>query len=295
MRSTTVLCLVSALSLAPSVSARTPVPNRVVQRSRPTLLTAARPSKADVQEQSDMAVAGRLAGLALGSEVVQYANTAIGLFALRRLSGVQTMADVLELLIGAFGGLGWSAYPLYAALLVMLQVVPVFSALILIILAGALFGPLWGTVLVSVSLSCAALMCALITRAVCARTGYDLSRVSSKGAAVDAALAAGPVRTQLLLLLLLRLSPVLPFTFSNYLFGLTSLHGWVIFLGTLLGTLPSQMVYVSAGALGRQALQGGLHMPPSVLVVGAVATVAAIWMVGHISKQTLDKMNLEGM
>tara|TARA_B110001452_G_scaffold137179_1_gene114047 strand:+ start:2549 stop:2659 length:111 start_codon:yes stop_codon:yes gene_type:complete len=36
-------------------------------------------------------------------------------------------------------------------------------------------------------------------------------------------------------------------------------------------------------------------MPPSVLVVGAVATVAAIWMVGHISKQTLDKMNLEGM
>ena len=174
------------------------------------------------------------------------------------------MADVLELLIGAFGGLGWSAYPLYAALLVMLQVVPVFSALILIILAGALFGPLWGTVLVSVSLSCAALMCALITRAVCARTGYDLSRVSSKGAAVDAALAAGPVRTQLLLLLLLRLSPVLPFTFSNYLFGLTSLHGWVIFLGTLLGTLPSQMVYVSAGALGRQALQGcaRAHRPP---------------------------------
>lgn len=264
MRGILVLCLVSALSFAPSVSANTatPVPSRaVLHRSRPTLLTAARPNKPEAQSESDIAVVGRLAGLALGSEVVQYVNTAIGLFVLRKLSGVQTMADVLDLLINAFGGLGWAAYPLYAALLVVLQVVPVFSALILIILAGALFGPLWGTVLVSVSLSTAALVCALITRAVCSRTGYDLSRVSSRAAAVDAALAAGPVRTQLLLLLLLRLSPVLPFTFSNYLFGLTSLHGWVVFLGTLLGTLPSQCVYVSAGALGRQALQGCARRP----------------------------------
>lgn len=36
-------------------------------------------------------------------------------------------------------------------------------------------------------------------------------------------------------------------------------------------------------------------MPPSVLVLGGVATVAAIWMVGHISKQTLSEMQLDGM
>eukprot|EP00966_Prymnesium_polylepis_P143973 3323773-Prymnesium_polylepis.1 len=40
----------------------------------------------------------------------------------------------------------------------------------------------------------------------------------------------------------------MPFTFSNYLTGLTSLSPLIVFVGTLLGTLPTQLVYVTAGA-----------------------------------------------
>ena len=220
------------------------------------MLTAARRRTEQPSSAQAGLAAGGLAGVALASEAIPYANTAILLFSLRQLTETRSMVDLLELLISSFSRLGWAVYPVFAGLLVLLQVVPLFSALVLIVVAGALFGPFWGTLLVSVSLSMAATICALIGRIVSERTGFGLADLSEQAASVDAAIAAGPAQTSLLLVLLLRLSPVMPFTFSNYLFGLTSARLWVIFLGTLIGTLPTQAVYVSAGALGRQALQG---------------------------------------
>ena len=228
--------------------------------SRSPVLTAARRADPPSCAQAGV-VAGGLAGVALASEAIPYANTALLLFSLRQLTETRSLVDLLDLLISSFSRLGWAVYPVFAGLLVLMQVVPLFSALVLIIVAGALFGPVWGTLLVSVSLSIAATICALIGRIVSERTGFGLADLSEQAATVDAAIAAGPARTSLLLVLLLRLSPVMPFTFSNYLFGLTSTRLWVVFLGTLLGTLPSQTVYVSAGALGRQALQGCVPAP----------------------------------
>lgn len=257
------------------------------------MLTAARRRTEQPSSAQAGLAAGGLAGVALASEAIPYANTAILLFSLRQLTETRSMVDLLELLISSFSRLGWAVYPVFAGLLVLLQVVPLFSALVLIVVAGALFGPFWGTLLVSVSLSMAATICALIGRIVSERTGFGLADLSEQAASVDAAIAAGPAQTSLLLVLLLRLSPVMPFTFSNYLFGLTSARLWVIFLGTLIGTLPTQAVYVSAGALGRQALQGGLRMPPAVLALGAAATLAAILLIGHVAKTTLSGMKLE--
>ena len=65
------------------------------------------------------------------------------------------------------------------------------------------------------------------------------------------------------------------------------------FLGTLLGTLPTQAVYVGAGAIGRQALQGGVKLPKSIVILGIAATVLAILLIGRVATQTLQKMDLE--
>ena len=56
---------------------------------------------------------------------------------------------------------------------------------------------------------------------------------------------------------------------------------------------PVQAVYVSAGALGKQALEGGVKVPKSVLALGAAATVAAIVLVGHVAQKTLMGMELD--
>ena len=250
----TLLVVLAGLA-APSEAAKPPAVGYPRQSRRPILTAARKRTEQPSSAQAGLA-AGGLASVALASEAIPYANTAILLLVLRQLTEMRSMVDLLDLLISGFSRLGWAVYPVFAGLLVLLQVVPLFSALVLIIVAGALFGPFWGTLLVSVSLSMAATICALIGRIVSERTGFGLADLSEQAASVDAAIAAGPARTSLLLVLLLRLSPVMPFTFSNYLFGLTSTRLWVVFLGTLLGTLPSQTVYVSAGALGRQALQG---------------------------------------
>ncbi|VFQ92964.1 unnamed protein product [Cuscuta campestris] len=56
---------------------------------------------------------------------------------------------------------------------------------------------------------------------------------------------------------LLRLSPLLPFSLGNYLYGLTSVEFVPYVLGSWLGMLPGTWAYVSAGALGRAIIQDG--------------------------------------
>ena len=57
--------------------------------------------------------------------------------------------------------------------------------------------------------------------------------------------------------------------------------------------LGAQAVYVSAGALGRQALQGGVQLPSWVIALGVLATGAAIVLIGHVAQQTLQGMDLD--
>ena len=50
---------------------------------------------------------------------------------------------------------------------------------------------------------------------------------------------------------------------------------------------------MAAGAIGRQALQGGVKLPRSVVVLGVVATISAILLIGRVAQQTLASMELE--
>lgn len=54
-------------------------------------------------------------------------------------------------------------------------------------------------------------------------------------------------------IVLLRLSPVIPFSVSNYLCGLTSVAFLPFLLGTAIGTMPWALLYVSLGATGPGA------------------------------------------
>lgn len=60
------------------------------------------------------------------------------------------------------------------------------------------------------------------------------------------------------MVLLLRLSPLLPLALSNYLYGLTSVDFVPYVLGSWLGQLPGTFAYVSAGDPN-----GDLHLSAS--------------------------------
>jgi uncharacterized membrane protein YdjX (TVP38/TMEM64 family) len=126
--------------------------------------------------------------------------------------------------------------------------------------AGYLFGPLKGTAIVSASSTLAAALAFLLARSSLRPAVESALRGKWKGAAgLDAALGKDGGRV----VFLLRLSPLFPFSLSNYALGLTSV-GFVPFVAaTWAGALPGTFAYVYLGEAGRataEAAAGG--MPP---------------------------------
>ena len=93
----------------------------------------------------------------------------------------------------------------------------------------------------------------------------ELAKGNKQFAAIDRAIGKDSFRV----VLLLRLSPLLPLALSNYLYGLTSVDLVPYILGSWLGMLPGTLAYVTAGdslpglpllRIFAQALTG-LHVP----------------------------------
>ncbi|MDP9377589.1 MAG: TVP38/TMEM64 family protein, partial [Actinomycetota bacterium] len=125
---------------------------------------------------------------------------------------------------------------LYAALTVLLIPGAVRS-----LLAGALFGPVWGTVLTVVAATIGASAAFLIARSV---GRAHVERI------------AGPRITQidrwitdrgLGAVLFVRLVPLFPFNTVNYAAGLTGLRLRTFAFGTLVGVIPGTTAYVGLG------------------------------------------------
>jgi len=139
-----------------------------------------------------------------------------------------------------------AAHPAMAALAYFLAYVAVTAvslpgAAVMTLAGGAVFGLLWGTVLVSFASSIGATLAFLASRFVL--RDWVQQRFGERLRAID----AGIEREGGFYLFTLRLVPVFPFFVINLLMGLTAIRTrtfyWVSQAGMLLGT----MVYVNAG------------------------------------------------
>ena len=115
------------------------------------------------------------------------------------------------------------------------------GATLLTLLAGALFGLGWGSVVVSLASTIGATLAFLTARFlvrdwVQARFGEKLSAVNQ-----------GIRKEGAFYLLALRLVPAFPFFMINLLMGLTPIRIRTYFLASQLGMLPGTLVYVNAG------------------------------------------------
>ncbi len=117
-------------------------------------------------------------------------------------------------------------------------------------LAGALFGPLWGALLVSASSTAEAALAFVIARYLAREKIARMARKYGKFGAVDRAIGAEGWK----IVALLRLTPAIPFGLQNYLYGLTSIRFWPCVLASWLAMLPSTVVTVYAGYLGATGL-----------------------------------------
>jgi uncharacterized membrane protein YdjX (TVP38/TMEM64 family) len=167
----------------------------------------------------------------------------------------------------------WGVFLLLQTLVAVSGVLPAATAGMA---SGALFGLASGFALASCSIFCGAMLAFALARSVFRPWVENFLRRRPGLQALDAAVAQDGWRS----VMLLRLSPVMPFALTSYALGLTSISWRNYLLGTL-ASLPSLFGYAAIGHFAA----AGLHVPHqdglklAMLALGAAAT---LWLTLHL-------------
>lgn len=190
--------------------------------------------------------------------------------------------------IRSLGSLGVAVY----AIVYMLSPVVMFPGSLLTLAAGFLYGPLWGTLLVSPASVVGSTLAFLLGRTVARERVKRRIESNARFSAIDAAVET----TGLKVVFLLRLSPIFPFTLLNYALGLTRVRLRDYILGSFLGMLPGTFLYVYLGSsvaniaalTSRKAVSEGAaeHL---LFWGGLVATILVVVLVTRTARQVLDR------
>lgn len=154
--------------------------------------------------------------------------------------------------------------------------------------AGVLFGPVLGTAYAFLGTYLGALAAFLVARHGPRHLIDRRLAEHPKVAAFDRSLAEDGLR----IVLLLRVSPLVPYAGLNYALGLTRVR-FVDYAVASPAMLPTVFMYVYAGALSRRAvglLRGAHAMSLYEMIwlgVGFAATVVATWLVGRKAREAL--------
>jgi len=187
--------------------------------------------------------------------------------------------------------LGAAAFiPLYA-LWVTLLLPGVWASM----LAGALYGTLLGSGLVFVGASLGATAAFLFGR----HWLRDWARRRLASVPQFSAIEQAVSREGLKLVLLTRLSPAFPFSLLNLAYGLSdvSLRDYAI---GLIAILPGTLLFCSLGALAGDVARFGEVLSGeadpgtwTIRVIGLLATVASVWLVGRAAQRALKGVELD--
>ncbi len=191
--------------------------------------------------------------------------------------------DRFQAWIARLGPLGGVLYGLVYIAAVLLFV----PGILLTLGAGYVFGLFWGSILVSAASTTAATLAFLIARHGGRARVERLARGNATYQAVDRAIARGGWKV----VALLRLSPLIPFSISNYLYGLTAVRLGPYILASWLAMIPATILYVSLGAAGKTLRAGRQRSPGEwiVLGVGLAATVAVTAILTRLARTELRK------
>jgi len=162
---------------------------------------------------------------------------------------------------------------------------------ILTLAAGFVYGPVWGIAVASPASVAGAAGAFLLGRTVL--RGWAESRVgeSARVRAIDAAVS----REGFKIVLLLRLSPIIPFNALNYALSLSNVPVRTYVLASFLGMLPGTAMWVYLGSLApaaadlSSAASGGGHTRTVLYIAGLAATIAAAVIGARAARRALNE------
>ncbi len=210
----------------------------------------------------------------------------VSLLVVIRALPVDRLIDMVKLKADGLGF--WGPIALGAAYVI--AALAFFPGSALTLAAGAVFGLVWGTVTVSVAASTSAALAFLIARYLARDKVARQAQRFPKFQAIDRAIGNGGWK----IIAMLRLSPAVPFSLGNYLFGLTSIRFWPYVLASWLFMLPGTFMYVYLGHIGTEGLRSAAGAQRgktlgewALLGVGLLATVAVTVYVTRLARKAL--------
>ncbi len=183
---------------------------------------------------------------------------------------------------------GPAGFVLYGLAYVVLTVLFV-PAWPLTVGAGAAYGVVAGTALVSISSVTGAALAFLLARSLLRRQVERWVAGNLRFAAIDQAVGRQGWR----IVALTRLSPVFPFNLLNYAYGLTAIGFGPYVLASWLAMLPGTLLYVYLGAAGAdvaEAATGQVNwLATGLRWVGFAATVIVTGILTRIARRALAR------
>ncbi len=183
--------------------------------------------------------------------------------------------------------------PIAYVLVYVITTVLMIPGSLLTIGAGGLFGLWLGFAVVVAGANIGALCAFLLARTLLRKRVARWAAGNQKFAAIDQAIG----REGFKMVLLLRLSPVFPFSLLNYLLGLTTVKTSEYILANLIGMLPATFMIVYIAATASDALSagsGGLGFWQIALrVIGLLATIAVVVVVTRTARKALAQVEEE--
>ena len=181
----------------------------------------------------------------------------------------------------------------------ILAAVVLISGAVLTLGAGVLFGVVQGSIYVSIASTLGATAAFLVGRYIAREWVAKRIESNPKFKAVDAAVAKEGWK----IVGLTRLSPVFPYVFLNYAYGVTQVSLKDFFLASWIGMMPGTVMYVYLGSLAGNLASlatGGAGGDRAstvqwiIRIVGFVATVAVTLYVTKIAKRALNSQIAQG-
>ena len=215
---------------------------------------------------------------------------AVGVAALLAAFRFFQVQDLLRRSLDWIAGLGPAGVVAFIAIYI-LSCVFMLPGSVLTLGAGAVFGVVKGSVIVSVASTLGATAAFLVGRYLARDRVGRMIEGNGRFRAIDEAVG----REGWKIVGLTRLSPVFPFNLLNFAYGITTVSLRDYFFASWIGMLPGTVMYVYlgslAGSLATLGGQGGGRTPAqwALYIVGLLATVAVTVYVTRIARAALAK------
>ncbi|MEA5468357.1 TVP38/TMEM64 family protein [Spirulina sp. 06S082] len=227
---------------------------------------------------------------------IAIAVVVVGLIVVAKFLGITDYINtILQNTLSWIDGLGiWG--PIVFAGIYIIASVALISGAILTLGAGVIFGVVQGSIYVSIASTLAAIVAFIIGRYFL--RGWVSKQIESqpKFKAIDKAVAKEGWK----IVGLTRLSPIFPFVFLNYAFGVTQVSLKDYAIASWIGMMPGTVMYVYLGSLAGDLATLGAGGSDSnstitwiIRIVGFIATAAVTVFVTKIARKALDEQLVE--